>query len=72
MFGVDLPANAWLMIIAVVGVFVLITWWAIRDAFRREFPSTNEKMFWIQLATLVPFLGGIIYMIYGKKRGRKM
>ena len=53
-------------------IFMLLSWWAIRDAFSREFESTNEKVFWVQLAVLVPFLGGIVYILVGRKRGKKL
>lgn len=60
------------VIAALTGTFVLLSWWSIRDAFHREFDSTNEKVFWVQLAVLVPFLGGIVYILLGRKRGKKL
>lgn len=60
------------IVIAVTAVFLLLSWWSIRDAFRREFETTNEKIFWVQLAVLVPFLGGIVYLLVGSKRGKKL
>ncbi len=59
-------------IVAGAAIFMLLSWWSIRDAFRREFESTNEKVFWVQLAVLVPFLGGIVYILVGRKRGKKL
>jgi hypothetical protein len=59
-------------VVAGVTVFMLLSWWAIRDAFNKEFESTNEKVFWVQLAVLVPFLGGIVYILVGRKRGKKL
>ncbi len=52
-------------------VFVSISFAAIWDAWGREFPSPMEKVAWVQLAVLFPFVGGIGYFIFGKKRGRK-
>lgn len=69
--GVTMPMEAWYGIIGVVGVFVAMTWWSLRDAFAREFASTNEKMLWIQLVTIIPFLGVLAYVAFGRKRGRK-
>lgn len=59
-------------VLAVVAAFAVLSLWSIRDAFHRQFHSTNEKMFWIQLCVLVPFLGAIVYLIWGKKRGEKI
>ncbi len=70
-FGLTLPSFTWALILGVVGIFVLMTWWAIRDAFARDFGSSNEKMFWVQICTVVPFLGVLAYVIIGRKRGRK-
>lgn len=69
--GITMPMEAWYGVIAVVGVFVAITWWSLRDAFAREFSSSNEKMLWIQLVTIIPFLGVLAYLAFGRKRGRK-
>ncbi|WP_029894955.1 PLD nuclease N-terminal domain-containing protein [Desulfohalovibrio reitneri] len=71
MFQANLPPETWALILGVVGVFAAITLWAIRDAFSRTFPSTNEKIFWIQVSTMVPFLGGMAYLFMGRKRGTK-
>lgn len=60
------------MVVTVTAAFLLLSWWSIRDAFHREFGSTNEKFFWVQLSVLVPFLGGIVYLLVGRKRGRKL
>lgn len=60
------------IVVAVTALFLLLSWWSIRDAFRREFASTNEKIFWVQLSVLVPFLGGIVYFLVGSKRGKKL
>ena len=67
----ELTPTQWGVVIGVTLAFMLVSWWAIRDAFSRQFGSTNEKIFWVQLAVLVPFLGGILYFLFGKKRGKK-
>ncbi len=58
-------------LLGLVTAFAVLSLWSIRDAFNRQFRSTNEKMIWIQLCVLVPFLGAIVYLIWGKKRGEK-
>ncbi len=70
-FGLSLPSYGWAVIVGIVGIFVLMTWWAIRDTFARDFDSSNEKMFWVQICTVVPFIGVLAYIFIGRKRGRK-
>lgn len=55
-----------------VGVFAAVSIYSIYDAFNRDFGSSNAKLGWIQLAVLVPFFGGLAYLIFGRKRGRKL
>jgi len=71
----EIPALApsqWALIIGVVAVFVGVSLFAIWDAFHRDFGSSNAKFGWIQLAVMVPFLGGLAYLFFGRKRGRKI
>ena len=67
-----LTPNQWSVVAGITGCFVLLSWWSIRDAMGREFGSSNEKLFWLQLAVLVPFLGGLAYVLFGRNRGKKL
>ncbi len=55
-----------------IGLFAGISIYAIWDAFNRDFGSSNAKLGWLQLAVLVPFFGGLAYLLFGRKRGRKL
>lgn len=62
-----------------IPVFLLLTiipilpnLWCIYHAFQREFPTTAEKMAWIWLGVLAPVVGGLVYFIWGRKRGQKI
>ena len=71
----QLPALApsqWIAILGAVGLFAGISLYSIYDAFHRDFGSSNAKFAWIQLAVMVPFFGGLAYLIFGRKRGRKI
>jgi hypothetical protein len=68
----DLTPAQWAMALGGLGLFVCISLYSIWDAFQREFRSTAEKMAWVELCVLVPFLGGVTYLLLGKKRGRKI
>lgn len=70
----DLPAlssGQWAAVLGGVAVFAALSLYSIYDAFTRDFGSSNEKFAWIQLAVLVPFLGGLAYLFFGRNRGRK-
>lgn len=67
-----LAPSQWIAIIGGVGVFAGISLYAIWDAFHRDFGSSNAKFGWIQLAVMVPFFGGLAYLIFGRKKGRKV
>ena len=74
MFLKAIPAfstETWILILGSVGFFVALTFFAIWDAFNKEFPSSMEKLGWILLAIFIPFLGCLAYFIFGKKRGKK-
>jgi drug/metabolite transporter (DMT)-like permease len=74
MFFGDIPALSATQIAVIAGVvlcFVCISFWAIWDAFSRDYDHPMEKFAWIQLAVLAPFVGGLIYAIIGRRRGRK-
>jgi len=49
---------------------ILPNYIAIWQSFRREFPTPLERMFWFLLAIFVPVLGGLVYLVWGRKRGR--
>jgi peptidoglycan/LPS O-acetylase OafA/YrhL len=56
--------------LAVMAGFLVLTLWSTWHAMHRQFESTNEKIFWVQLTILVPVLGGIAYALWGRKRGQ--
>ncbi len=50
---------------------ILPNYIAIWQSFHRVFPTPLERMFWFLLAVFVPVLGGLAYLFWGRKRGRK-
>jgi len=50
---------------------IMISFWAIFDASQREFGTMGKKAAWILVAA-VPFVGFIVYLIFGRWRGKKM
>jgi len=70
----ELPAMTPGQLAFLIGLLLLAilpNYIAIWQSFHREFPTPLERMLWFLLAIFVPVLGGIIYLIWGRKRGRK-
>ena len=55
-------------IIFAFGGFALFLW-ALIDVIRRQFPNPNDKILWILLVILIGWLGPILYLIIGRKKG---
>ena len=51
-----------------IGGFILFLW-ALIDVIRRQFPNPNDKILWILLVLLISWLGPILYLIIGRKKG---
>lgn len=69
----DLLASmpAWLgAALAATFICLGITLWAIWHAYWRDFDNPQEKFYWIMAAMFLPFIGGLAYLIIGRKRGR--
>ncbi|MFW5487532.1 MAG: PLD nuclease N-terminal domain-containing protein [Desulfovibrio sp.] len=69
--NLSLSSSDIVTLLLVVALFVLLSWWSIRDAYSRDFGSGNEKFFWLQISVLIPFIGCLLYLFIGRKRGRK-
>ncbi len=50
--------------------FYLITCWAIFDIARKDFGGIEKKAAWAFVA-LIPFLGPIIYIVIGFRKGTR-
>ena len=59
-----------LTFIAMTIPFFLLTVWMLVDISLKQFKSTGEKALW-WLITLTPFIGWLIYLIFGFRRGKK-
>ena len=50
---------------------ILPNLWSIWHASTREFNPSHEKLIWMGVAVFFPLLGGLAYLFYGIRRGRK-
>jgi len=70
----ELPAlttGQLVLVVSLLALAILPNYIAIWQSFHREFPTPLEKALWSLLAIFVPVLGGLAYLIWGRKRGRK-
>jgi hypothetical protein len=59
------------MVLGLSVPFLLATLWAVIHASQKEFGSLREKVLWMMVAA-IPFIGFIIYLIFGFRKGKKM
>ena len=57
-----------LLIIAFGGIFWLLTCWAVIDIARKDFGAIEKKAIW-GFTALVPFIGVVVYLIFGYRKG---
>ena len=50
--------------------FFFLTVWAIVDCLQKDFGSIGKKALW-GLISAIPFIGAIIYFIFGFRKGKK-
>ena len=58
-------------ILLICVLFFIPTLWAIVDVFHRDFDSIRRKAIWAVLVVFFPPLGGIVYLIFGRRQGTK-
>ncbi len=42
--------------------------WSIWHIFKHDFQSPQDKMTWALIATFLPVIGGLLYIIWGRKK----
>jgi hypothetical protein len=51
--------------------FFLGTIWAIVDVAQKDFGTTGKKALWWIISS-IPFLGFIVYLLFGFRKGKKV
>ncbi len=64
--------ETWQIIVFLIAVTIPIlpNLWSIWHAYYRRFDNPNERMAWLGLCVFVPVVGGLLYIIFGRKRAR--
>ncbi|HCX22169.1 MAG: hypothetical protein CMB80_18865 [Flammeovirgaceae bacterium] len=57
-----------MLFFALIALFLFAVWiWTLVDIIQGEFKDNNEKLLWIILVILLPFIGTILYFAIGSK-----
>ena len=60
-----------IMVWAGIGfIFLALTMMAFMDVARKDFGSTPKKSLWA-IITLIPFVGWLVYLLFGFRKGQK-
>lgn len=68
MFFSDVPIE----IFALLMLPAIINLWGIAHAMRHAFPKENERSLWVAACIFLPFLGGVLYLVFGLRRSKKI
>ena len=63
------------LILLIILIFLLPmvpTFWAIVDMAHRDFGTLKKKALWGVFVICVPCLGGLVYLIFGRRQGKRM
>jgi hypothetical protein len=50
--------------------FLIVTVWAIVDVAQKDFGTVGKKALWWVIVS-VPFVGFVVYLIFGFRKGKK-
>lgn len=51
---------------------LLLSFWSIWHVFFHKFPGKHEKLIWAYVTTFLPVAGGLVYIIFGRRRSKKI
>ncbi len=57
-----------LIVIAVIILPFIPTYWAIMDLPKRRFPSTKSKFIWFAVVSTLPCLGATLYFLLARRK----
>ncbi len=66
-----MTTTEWILVLILLALPILPNLWSIWHAFNREFPTPAERLAWIGVGVFIPVLGGVAYLLVGRKRAKK-
>jgi hypothetical protein len=56
-----------LLVLVILIIPLIPTFWAILDIPKRRFPSSRNKMLWFLMVATVPCLGALCYLAFARR-----
>jgi len=70
---ISMPGSLeWLIILGVIAIAFILPIWALVDIIRSQFTEPNNKLIWVLVVLLLPFLGSILYLAIGRAQKRSI
>jgi hypothetical protein len=64
-------AILFILFIAIIGLSSTILWiWALIDVARNQKLDTNNRILWVLIIVILPFIGSLVYLIVGRNQER--
>ena len=60
------PLNLGILIV-IITIPIISTFWALVDEPRRRFPSTKSKMIWFAVVSMLPCIGATFYFLLARR-----
>ena len=51
--------------------FIILTFWALIDLMRLQTKAVYTKFLWLVVVVLIPYLGGLGYLLFGRRLLKK-
>ena len=67
----EIPHDRLLWAIPLLILPILPNLWAILHLYKNQFPTPQERAAWIVAQVVLPVVGGVGYVLFGKKRALK-
>lgn len=67
----SIPPDKLLLAIPLLLVPIIPNMWSIWHLYKNEFPTPQERAAWIVAQVVLPVLGGVGYILFGRKRAIK-
>jgi len=56
-----------LVVVLVLIVPLVPTFWALQDVPKRRFPTPKKKIMWFLVVSTLPFLGAMFYLFFARR-----
>jgi len=66
-YTVGIPGGPEMIVILFILSPILISFLAVIDIVRHDFNPRQNRLIWLLVALLLPYVGGILYFILGRK-----